>query len=440
MGKPSVFQGDRMKRITAFLVISWFASTSFALEADFTGYLRGGTGVNFEGGKQQCFSNSGIPANFLRLGNECDFYSEVGMVFHHKKADVGDPVYFKTNTRLVMQGKGTRQWEPAANRNIAQLEAFVSAGGFSEVPGEFWVGKRFYRDVDVYIFDWYYYADMSGVGAGWDQIPVGTGKLAIAHLIQADDKVTASGDYVETSTGAPVLQALDLRWKEIPVSENQQLNFWGVYAFAEGSTEGATVYVPTNGYSLSARLSGKVGTGYNNFTLMYGQGAMSGLNIYGSVRVPESDTSQNRAWTARVVEDYHHDLSNKWAVIVSAAANTSDNGKDADSKTNWYEVGVRPIYEISDRFQLVFEGGFSRINSESEKTGTEYTGDRDLSRVSIAPQISFSKSIWGRPVMRAYLAHSMWSDSNKANMAPATSVFANKNAGTNFGYQFEAWF
>lgn len=429
-----------MKSILAYLIMTLLASTSFALEADFTGYLRGGTGTNFEGGKQQCFYNSGIPANFLRLGNECDFYSEIGMVFHHKKPDAGDPVFFKTNTRLVMQGRGTRQWEPAANRNIAQLEAFVSAGGFSEVPGEFWVGKRFYRDVDANIFDWYYYADMSGVGAGWDNVPLGPGKFAIAHLIQADDKVTASGDYVETSAGAPVLQALDLRWKEVTLTETQSLNLWGVYAYADGSTEGASVYVPTTGYSLSARLSGKLGTGNNNFTLMYGHGAMSGLNIYGSVRVPETDTSQNRAWTFRVVEDFNHDLSDKWALIFTAAANTSDSGQDQDSKTNWYEVGVRPVYAISDRFQILFEAGFSRYNSESEKNGADAVGDRDLSRVTLAPQISFNRSIWGRPVLRAFVSHSMWSDSNKARMVPATSVFADKTAGTNFGYQFEAWF
>lgn len=434
MGKPSLFQGDRMKRITVILVIILLASTSFALEADFNGYLRGGTGVNFQGGKQQCFYNSGIPFNFLRLGNECDFYSEIGMAFHHKKPDVNDPVFFMTVTRLVMQGKGTRQWEPALNRNIAQLEAYVSAGGFSEIPGAFWVGKRFYRDVDVHIFDWYYYADMSGVGAGWENIPVGSGKFAVAHLIQSDD------DLDETSSGVPVLQALDLRWKDVVISETQNINLWAVYAFAEGGTEGATTYVPTNGYSLSARWSGKFLGGHNNFTLMYGAGAMSGLNIYGSVRVPSTDESQNRAWTWRVVEDFNHDLSDRWGVIFSAAAQKSDNGKSTDSAQNWLAVGVRPVYEISDRFQLLFEAGFSRINSESENTAGEYVGDRDLSRISIAPQISFNKSIWGRPVMRAYLSHSMWSDSNKAVIVPATSTFADKNAGTNFGYQFEAWF
>lgn len=434
MGKASVFQGDRMKRIATFLVISLLVSTSYALEADFNGYLRGGTGVNFQGGKQQCFYNTGIPFNFLRLGNECDFYSEIGMVFHHKKADAQDPVFFRTNTRLVMQGKGTRQWEPASNRNIAQLEAFVSGGGFAEVPGEFWVGKRFYRDVDVHIFDWYYYADMSGVGAGWENVPFGSGKFAIAHLIQSDDVTN------ETSAGVPILQALDLRWKDVTLSESHALNLWGVYAFAEGGTEGTSTYVPTNGYALSARLASKLLGGHNNFTMMYGYGAMNGLNIYGSVRVPQADDSQNQAWTLRVIEDFNHDITDRWGVIFSAAAQKSDNGKSADSAQSWVAVGIRPIYEISDRFQMLFEAGFSRVNTESEKSGGAYVGDRDLSRISIAPQISFSKSIWGRPVMRAYVSHSMWSDSNKSYIVPATSTFADKTAGTNFGYQFEAWF
>lgn len=433
MGNPDVFQGGTVKSMHLFIFSFFWLSFAHAMDADFSGYLRGGTGINFEGGKQECFSNSGIPGNFLRLANECSFYSELGVTFHHKKADSSDPVYFKTQMRIQYHALGTRQWEDAANRDMNQLEAFVTAGGFSEVPGEFWVGKRFYRDVDLNIFDWYYYGDMSGVGAGIDDIPLDNGKLAFAHLIQAN------GD-LNTTAGRPVLQALDVRWKSIPMLTDKNLNLWGVYAWAQGSSEGVNKFVDTNGYSLSARLNGPVFKGNNNFAVLYGKGAMKDLNIYGSTTVPSTDDSQNKAWTFRVVEDWTHDVADKWAFMFGLAAQYASNGKDQNNIVQWQEVGIRPIYFVSDRFQWVFETGYSHYKDESEMDGAIPLGDRELARITIAPQLSFSKSIWGRPVMRAFLSHSFWNDSNKSKIAENAPSFANKTQGTTFGYQFEAWF
>lgn len=164
MGKPSLFQGRTMKRSMLVLTALLCCRSGFSLPADFNGYMRGGTGTQLEGGKQECIFNQGIPGNFLRLGNECSFYGELGFVFHHKTAEVGDATFFRTQTKLMLGAQGTRQWEDASRRDVNQIEAYVSAGGFQNIPAEFWVGKRFYRDVDAHIFDFYYYAEMSGVG------------------------------------------------------------------------------------------------------------------------------------------------------------------------------------------------------------------------------------------------------------------------------------
>lgn len=425
-----------MSSFRVFILIIFIGLSAQAMDADFAGYLRGGTGLNMQGGEQECFFNQGIPGNFLRLGNECGFYSELIFIFNHVKPTADDPMFFRTQMRLMFDSKGTRQWEPAANRDISQIEAFVTAGGIAEIPGTIWVGKRFYRDVDVYIFDWYYYAEMSGVGAGIEDVPLGPGKFALAHLIQGNDDLTTN-----TSVGKPVLQAVDARWKSVPVGAEQSLNLWAVYAWAPRSSDpNGNQYSKTNGYSLSERLQGRVGSGDNNFTIMYGQGAMKDLNIYGSSAVPANNDIQNRAWTWRFVEDWHRDVSDKWAVMVAAAAENSVNGDTVNNRKQWQEIGVRPIYFVTDRFQWVFEGGASRIKDESELVNGTQVGWRNMTRVSIAPQLSINKSMWGRPVMRAFLTHTFWNDANKADIGMNAPTFANHNEGTTFGYQFEAWF
>ncbi|WP_413287708.1 carbohydrate porin [Bdellovibrio sp. HCB337] len=423
-----------MKRVVALLwILIGTSASSFALEGDFTGYLRGGTGLNLQGGQEECFNNEGIPGNFLRLGNECGFYSELAIVFSNKKADENDGAYFRTQMRITTDSRGTRQWERAADRDMSQIEAFVTAGGFSEVAGDFWIGKRFYRDVDLYIFDWYYFADMSGVGAGVENIPLGSGKFSLAHLIQANDTVSSS-------VGKPVLQAIDLRWKTLPVRD-QLLYLWGVYAWAPRSTEGVNEYVKTDGYSLSARVSGPLATGNNNLSLMYGKGTMKDFNIYANSALPETNDSQNRAWTIRVVEDWQKEVSARWAVLFALAGEIGDNGTDTLKHREWQAIGIRPIYFVSDRFQWVFETGYSRYKNDAEVDGLgNPIGARELGRVSLAPQLSLSKSIWVRPVMRAFVAYSFWTDSNKTYVDNKAPSFADKNAGMSFGYQFEAWF
>lgn len=422
-----------MKKLVVFFLVNISVSSAFALDADFLGYLRGGTGLNLVGGKQECFYNQGIPGNFLRLGNECSFYGELVFVFNHKKSTETDPAFFRTQVRLEMNALGNEQWEPASNRDINQIEAFVEAGGLAEIPGDVWVGKRFYRDVDLFIFDWYYYADMSGVGAGIENIKSPLGNFAIAHLIQTNENVT-------TDKGRPVLQALDLRWAKLPVTENMSLNFWGVYAWSPAGTDGTTNYVNSNGYSLATRLEGTFGTGYNNLALMYGKGTMKDFNIYANSAVPATDDSQNRAWSVRLVENWNKEVSDRWAFLFGLAGEYGDIGTQTDNHRYYYEVGLRPIYYQTDRLQWMVEMGYSRIENQAEKVNGLPVGVRDLSRIAFAPQLSLSKSIWGRPVMRAFVAHSFWNEGNKSYVATSAPSFKDKQAGTSFGYQFEAWF
>lgn len=426
-----------MKRTTLISLLFLSSSPAWALSADFNGYMRGGAGTLVEGGKQECFYNAGIPGNFMRLGNECTFYGELGFTFHHKTSESGDASYFRTQTRLMLGAQGSRQWENASKRDINQIEAFVTAGGLTETPMEFWVGKRFYRDVDAHIFDFYYYADMSGVGGGVENLKLPTGTLSIAHLMQAKEILETSE---ETDIGAPMLQVLDVRWKDIELNPEHKLNFWGAFGGARSSQDSTNTYVDTNGFLLGTRLQSTLSFGNNNISLMYGQGALRDFNIYGTSTLQKSEEYLNKATSWRFVEDFHHEISDNWGILFSLAAQTQDRNRPDGAKIHWKMIGVRPIYAVSEHMQILFEAGYSRIEDEAEVVGGKAVGARELYRISIAPQISFKKSIWGRPVLRAYLAHSTWNDANKSSIADAAPTFANQNAGTNFGYQYEVWF
>ncbi len=168
---------------------------------------------------------------------------------------------------------------------------------------------------------------------------------------------------------------------------------------------------------------------------------MKDFNLYGSSSVNANNDNQNRAWTWRLVNDWVHDVNDKWALGFALAATKGNSGASQDGDLEWEEVGARPIYYFSDRMQLAFEGGMSQINDRSQKDANGVAvGDRMLTRLTIAPQIGFSKSFWGRPVLRAFVTHSFWNDANKDSIAKSAPSTAGQTAGTSLGTQFEVWY
>jgi len=80
-------------------------------------------------------------------------------------------------------------------------EAFVQAGNVfeSQPDAKFWAGERYYRREHIDIND-FYPLDMSGYGAGVEDLNLGIGKLAVAFLSGArPDIVTQNGNYAKSN-------------------------------------------------------------------------------------------------------------------------------------------------------------------------------------------------------------------------------------------------
>ncbi len=104
-----------------------------------------------------------------------------------------------------------------------------------------------------------------------------------------------------------------------------------------------------------------------------------------------------------------------------------------NKKGYWVGVGVHPVVYINDHYQLTGQAGTSMV-----KNAWEGNKVRRLTRFTIAPQVSVGRSIWARPVIRAFYSYSFWNDNNKGKVG--ADSYANENAGAAFGIQGEAWF
>ena len=445
-----------------FSILSLFvcALSAHAGDFEYRGYMRTPTGSNSEGGKQIQIVNPGSQGNEFRLGNEVA-YGEAYFTEQFLKRAQSSDSFFNANLTIGYAPSMNSQYSDttATGDFIQILEAYAKGGNLDDLKMSFWAGKRFYRDVDVHMDDFFYFANMSGDGGGVEDIPVGNGTLAVAVLQYTDDRTLT-----KTTSGNPAKHALDVRWRDIVLSDNNHLHLWAAAAYTGPGTGTATTITPpatvganinyqaSNGEAVGARLRHKMVQGDNDFAVMYGTGVMESFNL-DNTAIAADDSVKNRK-RLRIVENYSKELSDRWAIEAAAIYEAADSGLPANSKSNWTSIGARPMYYISEHFRIQAEAGYSIVNNQAEvdPQGNGY-GQRTLERLTISPEVAFGKGYYARPVVRFYVTATHWNDANKdannsgsligkMNRQTTDPIYSlnNKNDELQTGFEAEVWF
>src|SRR5215467_8143591 len=154
---------------------------------EFHGYFRSGYGFNSEGGQQVGFAAPGAGAKY-RLGNEAETYGEFIFVNNWINPErTSDQAWIKTEVMLEANTSDSASYSnfnsSTGNDQFRLREVFVQAGNIfeSQPNAKFWAGERYYRRQHIEIDD-FYPLDMSGYGAGFEDMDVRFGKLALGFL------------------------------------------------------------------------------------------------------------------------------------------------------------------------------------------------------------------------------------------------------------------
>jgi maltoporin len=406
------------------LTLTDFESAHAAPDENFSysGYMRAGTGSNTKGGDQYCFNQSGIPGNEFRLGNECTIYGESAFQVYTPEAKRADGEFFRANFGFSYKPAGKNAVE-APNFNI--INAFIEAGRLSGGDEVYWVGKRYYRDTDLYTYDFFYFADTSGNGGGVQDIPFFRQKLALAVLFEDESKSLAPGaPPVMTENGRPRTILFDARVFEVKLDGRNQLNFWTGYATSTGGTDlltGAT-YDNSFGYVFGVKEQYRIRAGYNRMAAIYGHGLMQGLNLGGPFGAdPVQLASQNytkHSYRWRLVEEFTFQPWNFFAIPFATIFESWKPGIPGFDSGRWTSVGTRPTYYFNDHYSVAVEIGVSNVK-QSGQAGT--VSGAPLVRATIAPQIVPKNVFFARPSLRAFF----------------TDTFGK---GASYGFQGEVWF
>lgn len=418
-----------------------------AMAVDFHGYARSGIGWTGSGGEQQCFQATGAQSKY-RLGNECETYAELKLGQEVWKE--GDKsFYFDTNVAYsVAQQNDWEATDPAFREANVQGKNLIDW-----LPGStIWAGKRFYQRHDVHMIDFYYW-DISGPGAGIENIDLGFGKLSLA----ATRSQEAGGSYIFSSNDIydrykdTANDVFDVRLAGLETNPDGVLEL-GVdygranktdgYSYADGATK--------DGWMFTAEHTQSMLKGYNKFVVQYAtdamttqgkgipQGSFTGNNYNPDTEIGVVNNKiNNNGSLVRILDHGAISLGDRWDLMYVGMYQDID--RDDNNGSTWYTVGVRPMFKWTPIMSTLMEIGYDNVKSQrTDDTNNQY-------KITLAQQWQAGDSIWSRPAIRVFATYAKWDekwgyDNGIAYSDTSARTYSRgDNDEWSFGAQMEIW-
>ncbi len=386
------------KQVPLAIAIAAGILSAQAGAVDFKGYARSGIGWTGSGGEQQCFQATGAQSKY-RLGNECETYAELKLGQEVWKE--GDKsFYFDTNVAYsVSQQNDWESTSPAFREANVQGKNLIEA-----LPGStIWAGKRFYQRHDVHMIDFYYW-DISGPGAGIENIDLGFGKLSLAATRSSE----SGGSATFADRDAPGNRiydnlvpndVFDVRLAQMQINDGGTLEFGVDY----GHTNIPDDYylqpgASKDGWMFTAEHTQSMLKGFNKFVLQY---ATDSMTSNGKGR-PEGGSINNNGDMWRVLDHGAISLGDSWDLMYVGMY--QDINLDNNNGTKWWTVGVRPMYKWTPIMSTLLEVGYDNVKSQkTDDTNSQY-------KITLAQQWQAGDSIWSRPAIRVFATYAKWDE------------------------------
>jgi len=254
----------------------------------------------------------------------------------------------------------------------------------------------------------FYCWDISGPGAGIENIDLGFGKLSLAatRSQEAGGSTSFSSNHIYDQTKDTANDVFDVRLAGLETNPDGVLelgvdygraNTTDDYQLANGASK--------DGWMFTAEHTQSMLKGYNKFVLQYGTDAMTtqGKGIpQGSFSDAFDNNINNNGSLWRVLDHGAISLAEKWDLMYVGMYQNVD--LDNNLGTEWYTVGVRPMYKWTPIMSTLLEVGYDNVKSQQ-------TGDRNSQyKITLAQQWQAGDSIWSRPAIRLFATYAKWDE------------------------------
>ena len=438
-----------MKYLPLAAAVTAALTSQAAFAVDFHGYMRSGIGVS-DNGDMQTYNKHKVG----RLGNEAETYSEIqlGQEVYNK---AGKSFYVDSMIAIVA-GKQGRDWESTKDDSaeFALRQFNLQAKGLFGGDETTWVGKRYYQRHDIHISDTYYW-DVSGAGAGIENIQLGAGKLSVAivrndpsDLLYDDDNIQyrldENGDPTLDINGDPInkidsrinTNTLDIRYADISLWEDASLEVGYDYAKANLTDEQKRQNPDyKDGHMLTAELTQSMVSGFNKVVAQY---FVDGLAAQGVDYKSGSGSGLNQSAGSgdgfRLINFGVLSVSDNVEFghqVLYAEANGLGEGITSDvTDQDTFSVVIRPMYQWNDIMKTIVELGYHKDNSTSNGVNMSNNG----SKYTIAQAWAAGPGFMARPEIRVFASYTTADGQFRPNEYGALQDNA-----WNFGVQAEAW-
>ena len=463
-----------MKKVNLLAAAVLAAAFAMPAQADYTpnvnfnGYFRSGV-FHGDGGRLTGFEKNKVG----RLGNEADTYGEIGLGADIAKVD--DTVWSVYTMLAVSDREFSNSWQEAdrtkdagvygnsedtMRAQIAFRQYKLNVKGLLDwdKDASIWVGKNYYRREDIHITDWYYY-DISGNGAGVEDLSVGSGKLSVAWLAKTDattsKDVTASYKYYDVDTGSykdgkinlgsvPVAyrqaQKFDVRYN-VGLWDGANLQISNLYLVPE--EENALVH-SNNGNVFGLELTQGFNGGWNKTVFQWGHAAYAGAMMWnGDLSWYDGgDTQDNNGF--RIINTGDTTITDSFKIqhVAQYAWGTKKVDGQDDEKVKFAQLVVRPFLQLTKMTRLIWEAGaYVQTQKKGDNMNNVNRGQKLTMAYGITPDAS---NVWSRPEIRFFVSYIHANNANvngKIENENVTRKYGEKDCNNvQFGAQVEAWF
>ena len=394
-------------RLLAALALAGLAQQASALNVDFSGYMRAGTGINVRGGTQVCFGLPGADTKW-RLGNECDYVIEPTFDARIAEFEGSDwhvkvmPSVYRAWGGKEFQTSGSGITDSGTDELVTRFGQ-IYAYGNKIAPfgnGRVWAGRRFYNRLQTGIND-QFLENNDGDGAGIEDMELGGAKVSVAFMMNGRN--AANNNRFQLPIRATGIKTLPDGELSIYVTPSAQLK-------SRDQVTGIEPDKQAKGLAIGA---------YQTINGTFGGGTLLGI---------KGDKQGETRNLRFVVQQSGMFGATGWDALGEYRINTV-NGVD----TKWIALGGRTDTHISGPLRLLVEVGHDMVKPEGGDT-------RHMTKFTVAGAVSAGKDPWSRPTVRLFLTHAVWNDAARLTLTDRLQqVYGDKKAGTSVGIQAEAW-
>ena len=400
-------------------------------------------------------------ANVGRLGNENDNYIELAPSVTLAEVD-GTEWSFTTAFAMQSQENGAWQSTDDNNLNFANNQVFLRVTGLldSDKGAALWVGKKYVRS-DSHLVD-IQWRDVSGNGAGIENLSLGSGKLR-ANWTRRDDSLTfttkAQGYSAVNPPSRTATNMFDVEYGFAPFDSSWASVGYTLVApqryASEYSNYGYKVKEEVgNGHLFTAVLGESLLGGWNNTVVRYVKGSTAGAGLWSHTYTGSKDSSSYNIdiidfGAVNFTENFNM-LYHTWfnfSKVKNSLSNSETHGRD-------FQLIVRPQYKLTKMTRLILEAGMFTSSSDTTNFGDDSeTTNTQQQKLTLAYAITpDAGNAWSRPEIRFFATYKHFGHNEgrtgtydhdytvKNEAGTVESLYTGRKTEVYFGAQAEAWF